>query len=390
MRLGLVSVLLGAILILAPHAIAGTVTAVPEGNASAAVVIKINGLEYKSCVYDGTTIIYTSNGPGCFVDGVDDGAVVRVESSPIRRRRSSTSRARPRRSALEGISASSRSARPGLSRHPFPRPCASGSRSRRSSRCRRRARVPAQSPAHQAASTAGRPARRRWRPGQRSSSLRPRPPGRPSPAGPGVPRSTRKVIAASSLTSTANVTATFAAALTLTVALDGAGTVTSTGQPAIACGGGQSACAVNVASGATLTLTATPADGYAFAGWNGAGCSGTEPCTVEVTQSVTVTATFLAQAVDASVTGWRTAKIGSVRTTRVTIAAGEPVDVAITIARRGVVLATRTVRGFDGTGTLRVRIPRGVRGGKATLTVTLTNEADATKRTRAGIRIPPR
>ena len=390
MRLGLVSVLLGAILILAPHAIAGTVTAVPEGNASAAVVIKINGLEYKSCVYDGTTIIYTSNGPGCFVDGVDDGAVVRVESFPdpatsIEYLSCPTTPFGPRGNFCEFTVGPA---------GPFQAPLPQTVRVRFTIAPK----LTVQTAGTGTGTVTGTPGgincgttcSATLAPGSTIVLTATPAAGSTFTGWTGCTSVDAQGHCSVVVTSTANVTATFAAALTLTVALDGAGTVTSTGQPAIACGGGQSACAVNVASGATLTLTATPADGYAFAGWNGAGCSGTEPCTVEVTQSVTVTATFLAQAVDAAVTGWRTAKIGSVRTTRVTIAAGEPVDVAITIARRGVVLATRTVRGFDGTGTLRVRIPRGVTGGKATLTVTLTNEADATKRTRAGIRIPPR
>jgi hypothetical protein len=41
-----------------------------------------------------------------------------------------------------------------------------------------------------------------------------------------------------------------------------------------------------------VRLTATAAAGSTFTGWSGGGCSGTGPCTVTVTDRVTVTATF--------------------------------------------------------------------------------------------------
>lgn len=41
-----------------------------------------------------------------------------------------------------------------------------------------------------------------------------------------------------------------------------------------------------------MKLTATPNSRSTFAGWSGAGCSGTSTCTVTVSQGTTVTATF--------------------------------------------------------------------------------------------------
>jgi hypothetical protein len=67
----------------------------------------------------------------------------------------------------------------------------------------------------------------------------------------------------------------------------GSGTVTSS-PPGIDCG---TACAANFGSGATVTLTATPAPGSVFSAWGG-DCSGTGACNLTMTGARTVTATF--------------------------------------------------------------------------------------------------
>ncbi|WP_193607524.1 InlB B-repeat-containing protein [Nocardioides lijunqiniae] len=88
------------------------------------------------------------------------------------------------------------------------------------------------------------------------------------------------------------VTATFDPlprhALTVTRAGSGTGSVSSD-PGGIDCG---TTCAQTLPSDAVVTLTATPAAGSVFTGWSGAGCSGTEPCRLELTEARSVTATF--------------------------------------------------------------------------------------------------
>ena len=93
-------------------------------------------------------------------------------------------------------------------------------------------------------------------------------------------------------TADVSVTATFntGSVDTLTVNFAGTGTGTVMSAPAgIIC---PTTCSANFASGTAVTLTAVAADGSTFAGWSGAGCTGTGTCVVTVSAAVTVTATF--------------------------------------------------------------------------------------------------
>jgi hypothetical protein len=75
---------------------------------------------------------------------------------------------------------------------------------------------------------------------------------------------------------------------TLTVANSGNGTVTSS-PSGINCG---STCSASFPGGSTVTLTATPASGFSFAGWGGA-CSGTGSCSVTMNTAQSVSASFV-------------------------------------------------------------------------------------------------
>ncbi|HEX2030096.1 MAG TPA: hypothetical protein VHL78_01655, partial [Actinomycetota bacterium] len=74
---------------------------------------------------------------------------------------------------------------------------------------------------------------------------------------------------------------------TLSVSVDGQGTVAST-DGGIDCG---EDCTEDYDEGTEVTLTATPATGWAFDGWGGA-CEGTGSCVVTMNDDLVVTATF--------------------------------------------------------------------------------------------------
>jgi len=87
-----------------------------------------------------------------------------------------------------------------------------------------------------------------------------------------------------------NVTATFSLPVVvygLTLKTTGAGTITSA-SPGANCA---SACTASFTAGSTLVLSATPAAGYAFAGWSGA-CTGTGTCSLAMTSAMAVEARF--------------------------------------------------------------------------------------------------
>ena len=77
----------------------------------------------------------------------------------------------------------------------------------------------------------------------------------------------------------------------------GSGTVAGTPGNITECKPGGDGCFGSFAYGTDVTLTATPSTGYTFAGWSGAGCSGTATCSVTVTANTSVDATFSTTAV---------------------------------------------------------------------------------------------
>lgn len=98
---------------------------------------------------------------------------------------------------------------------------------------------------------------------------------------------TNNTALSNSIAAIANYRASNSRTLTLAISGTGAGSVVSS--PAgISC---SSSCSAGFTAGTSVTLTATPAAGSAFAGWSGA-CSGTGTCTVSMSAAQSVTATF--------------------------------------------------------------------------------------------------
>jgi phospholipase C len=96
-----------------------------------------------------------------------------------------------------------------------------------------------------------------------------------------------------------SVSATFNAGIGLTVAESGTGTGAVTSSPAgITCPG---TCSAEFAPNSQVTLTATPNSNYSFVGWGG-NCSGTSACTVTLSASESITATFNAPVTDIALT----------------------------------------------------------------------------------------
>ncbi len=95
------------------------------------------------------------------------------------------------------------------------------------------------------------------------------------------------------ITAATTVVANFAQStnnFTLSVNEAGTGTgVVSSAPAGINC---PTTCSASFASGTVVALTAAAADGSTFAGWSGAGCTGTGGCSVTMSAAETVTATF--------------------------------------------------------------------------------------------------
>jgi hypothetical protein len=97
------------------------------------------------------------------------------------------------------------------------------------------------------------------------------------------------------MTAAKSVTATFAKATSnpeLAITVKGGGTVKTSAGVCTSPAKETRICTQEIASGTKVTLTATPAKGQAFFGWSGACTGGAHTCTLTLSKSAAVTATF--------------------------------------------------------------------------------------------------
>ena len=185
------------------------------------------------------------------------------------------------------------------------------------------------------------------------------------------------------------VTATFDVVVPsygLTVETEGSGTVTSS--PAgIACG---SDCFESYPSGTTVALAATAVTGFRFVRWESCPSPSGALCTVVLTAARSVTAVFVDDAVDADVLGASTHRTASgKRVLQAEIRTDEVIRVRLQLIRNGRVILSKTIATFrPGQTTVRLTIPAGVAGGRATAKVILTDRHGNTDTFRQPVRVP--
>ena len=115
-----------------------------------------------------------------------------------------------------------------------------------------------------------------------------------------------------------------AAPVGLAVVRIGAGSGTVTSVPAgISCG---TSCSGSYLSGTAMNLTASAAPGSTFTGWSGGGCRGTDSCTVTMTVTTTVVATFEPNPINVSL---------GLSLSRHAVPPGDTVQVSVTQANSG-------------------------------------------------------
>jgi hypothetical protein len=174
---------------------------------------------------------------------------------------------------------------------------------------------------------------------------------------------------------------------TLTVVRRGAGRGAVRSSPAgIVC---PSACSASFATGAVVTLTATPAAGSRLASWSGA-CKGSgRSCKVTLSLASTVTATFAL--VPLRVWGVTVRPLHSAGRWRlhVGLRVSGPASLHVSVERGGHVLAARRSRVAAGSRSALLLLPRTARAGRYTVRVVASGAGSAAHASRT-VSLPPR
>jgi hypothetical protein len=169
----------------------------------------------------------------------------------------------------------------------------------------------------------------------------------------------------------------------LTVVKGGTGEGSVASSPAgITCGG---TCRAAFPAGGTVTLTATPAAGSTFAGWSGGGCSGNGDCAVGVNGEVAVTATFTSTAPPpppppppgppTTVTRVTVTKVSGVRTVNAKLNVIRRTAAKGQLIRNNRLKAQASATFAPGARTLKIRVPRTLPAGNATVKLTFKDTA---------------
>jgi hypothetical protein len=185
----------------------------------------------------------------------------------------------------------------------------------------------------------------------------------------------------------------------LTVAIAGTGLGSVTSSPAgISCG---ASCSIGLPLSSSVTLTATPAGGSEFKGWNGAGCSGTGLCTVFSSPGQwNVIARFdwtngipppppPVVTPPARITRVTVVRVNGRRVVRVRLAVVRHTAVIARLRRAGKTLAGSSAHVAPGTRTVSVRVPLAAKGGLYGVWVRITDAVSGdTRSVTRQVRIP--
>ena len=140
-------------------------------------------------------------------------------------------------------------------------------------------------------------------------------------------------------------------------------------------------CGIGLPDGSPpVSLTATPAPGYEFAGWFGGPCSGTGSCAVSVSGLVEVKAVFRelpapppppAEVASARLTEVKVGKVARARVVTLRLAVDTQTEVTAQLRRSDAVLSSARATLLPGQRAIKLRVPARVKAGRASVRLSL-------------------